>query len=680
MRKWVGTFFFTAIVSVLIIGCSDDDKVNPEDVLVSYIEAWESQNYAQMVDVLNSDSIAEIEGLEWDLPERMEEIHETAGVENITVSYTSRDFEEEEIDLDEIEDLKYSVDVQMDTIAGELSYVTDVTLKKEVEEIDGDEHENWLISLHPSHIFLGLYSLEDTVSIENGEYPTRGEIYDRNGRALAENGTVYDVSFVPEAMEDFDDATARLADLLDMDVERVRELADAHPDRPDWRAPITLMSLDDPRKDEVLRIKGILLSQVDGRVYPYGEALAHIIGHTGDVLAEDLENHPDRGYKVDSSIGKRGVELAYEETLRGQRGLSIVVKDSDGETRDVVKSIPTEHGEDITLTIDAELQKQLAETIGDDAGTGIVMNPKTGEVLAMASLPAFDSNLRYLGLRDPRADELEDTNVLFNQRYRNFYAPGSVFKPFTAAIGLEEGTLDPSEVFTIDGKYWQADGSWGDYEVARVNEDVSQVDLETAMKYSDNIYFAMQALEIGQENFETWAEKLGFGDSVPFSYPITESSIANDGLRSDILLADTGYGQGEVQVNPVHLTALYTMFLNDGDVMQPLLLDNEEPSVWLDGIVSPETVETVRDTLISVVEDSNGTANRSNPGHNRSIAGKTGTAELKESRDVVDGDRLGWYVAFDYEREDLLITMMIEGENSGYAVDKVNEFLVRWGD
>ncbi|MDQ0256661.1 penicillin-binding protein [Evansella vedderi] len=683
MKKHLFLSVFVIMSILFIAACSDDERVNPEDTLEAYIRAWENFAFAEMLTVMNGESMDVLENQEWTLEERMEKVYGDLGVDNIQVSYEPRDFEEEEIDLDEVEELVYPVQVTMPTIAGELDYDTEIKLVKVLETDENDnETEKWLVQWLPNHVFAGMEKATDRIRIST-EQPVRGEIYDRNGEGLAINGQIYDIWMVPEVMEDVDAYAEAFAELFDMDVEAVQEIVNQYPDNPDWRAPAFQVPVNDPRVQELANLpRGTGWESMEGREYPYGIELAHLVGHIGPITAEELEKHEGKGYNAQSTIGKRGLELEYEDLLRGEAGVSVTILDEEGNTRHVVLKTEPVHGEDIHLTIDARLQAQLSATLGSDAGTGVVMNPMTGEVLALVSQPSFDSNIRYLGIRDSRADNFEDTSILYDRRFQNSYSPGSVFKPFTAAIGLEEGTLDPNESLSINGRQWQPDSSWGSYQITRVNEHISSVDLETGMKYSDNIYFAQQALAIGDSTFEAWAEKLGFGSPIPFSFPMYASTIANEGLNSDILLGDTGYGQGEVLMNPLHLTALYTMFVNDGTVVQPVLFSDEEMGeAWLENIVSPETAGTVLDSLVPVVEDTNGTAYRTDPGHNRSIAGKTGTAELKKSQQAEDGEQLGWYVALDYENKDILVTMMIENVEgrggSGYVVNKVNEFLSR---
>ncbi|MFA9558905.1 penicillin-binding transpeptidase domain-containing protein [Evansella sp. AB-rgal1] len=673
----------TVISSFFLFGCSEEEeeKINPEDTLSHYIESWESHEYGGMMEVLSEESLAELSEQEWSLPERMEKVYGDLSVDSIAVSFESRNFEEEELDFEEIEELRYLIDVTMSSIAGNLRYETEVILKKVIELDENEEEiESWTVDWSPSHLFVGLEKPTDGITIQSSD-PERGQIFDRNGNGLAINGEIYQVGFFPEMIEDFDDATERVAELFDLDIEYVQNMANQYPNNPGWFAPVQSMPLSDERRMALQQIKGVQVNRVSGREYPQGESLSQLVGYIGAITAEELEQFEGQGYHAHSNIGKRGLESVLEERLRGERGITISTVDEAGNTRHVVIKKEPVDGEDITLTIDAKLQAKLAETIGDEQGSAVVMNPTSGEVLALLSVPSYNSNYQYLRMKDPRTANLEDMNVLFERRFQNAYSPGSVFKPITAAIGIEEGMLNPTEELEITEKRWQPNDSWGDYRVTRVTDTVTSVDLKTGMKFSDNIYFAQKALDIGADTMESWAEAFGFGEPIPFEFPMYSSSIANDGINSEILLADTGYGQGQVQMTPLHLTALYTMFINEGSIVQPFLYSEEaaKGAYWKENIITADTAATILETMIAVVEEPNGTAHRQGVNHSRVIAGKTGTAELKDTLESEDGKELGWYVALDYEQKDILVTVMIEHVEelggSGYVVDLVNEFL-----
>ena len=667
------TYFLTGAAGfTALAACSAEDPVHPEETLEPYLEAWSTGNFSEMSDYISDEALTEIDGFDWEFEERYETIYDALSLD-LEINFEERDFEEEEEDLEELEEISYPVDVTMTTAAGDISYEASVDLEKITDE--EEETEEWVVHWETDHFMPGMEDPHDEISMETVE-PVRGEIFDRNGEPLAVNGEIYEAGIVPDAADDPEEAAREMAEVLEIDEDAAVERALQYEDNPDWFAPVQQLALTDERTEELLDISGVQLSELEGREYPYGDTTGHVIGHIGAVNAEELEEYD--GYTSSSEIGKNGMELVLEEELRGSPGMTVAVVDDEGETREVLLEEEAVDGEDVTLTLDASMQEDVAGILEDDSGAGVVQDPETGEVLVLASEPAFDSNLRYLGLPDPRAEELDTTDVLFERRFQGTYSPGSIFKPFTAAIGLEEETLDPDEELTIEGEQWQADESWGGYQITRVN-DAENVDLSTAMKQSDNIYFARQALDIGSETMESWAETLGFGEDFPFDFPLHTSQIANDGLEQEELLADTGYGQGEVEISPVHINALYSAFLNDGDVTMPVLVQEEEREVETQELFQPETAETVRETLREVVAEDDGTANRDDtPGE---LAGKTGTAELKSDQTVEDGDQIGWYTSFDNENENYVVTIMIQNAEdrggSGYAVDLANEFWER---
>ncbi|MGV2787327.1 penicillin-binding transpeptidase domain-containing protein, partial [Clostridium perfringens] len=179
-------------------------------------------------------------------------------------------------------------------------------------------------------------------------------------------------------------------------------------------------------------------------------------------------------------------------------------------------------------------------------------------------------------------------------RFTKLYAPGSVFKPITAAVGLKLGVTTPGKTREIHGLRWSKDPSWGNYYVTRVKE-VPVLNLRDALVYSDNIYLAQEALEIGADAFLKEAEKFGFEEGVPRHFPFPEASLANEGINSEIQLADSGYGQGEVLMSPLHLALAYTPFINGGGLIQPVLDSSEQEKRPKEtrAVLDKHTAETV---------------------------------------------------------------------------------------
>ncbi len=184
-----------------------------------------------------------------------------------------------------------------------------------------------------------------------------------------------------------------------------------------------------------------------------------------------------------------------------------------------------------------------------EPGASAAINPKTGEVLALVSSPSFDSNAytTYKSNTQLLAWKNESAKEPFKNRFSAAYSPGSTFKLITAAIGLDNGKIKPDELVGITGKKWQLDDSWGPHMVTRVSDTLSSVNLQNAFVYSDNIYFAKSAINIGEDEFIKGSNKFGIGEKLPIGYPIANSQIANGNkIKNDSALADTGYGQGEV--------------------------------------------------------------------------------------------------------------------------------------
>ena len=410
--------------------------------------------------------------------------------------------------------------------------------------------------------------------------------------------------------------------------------------------------------EEAVAIDGVVNRKAKARQYPLGEAAAHLIGYVGPITAEELEKREGEGYGTNDVIGKRGLEQVLEKRLKGESGVKIYVKKEDG-TQETIAEKEVKNGEDIKLTIDRTVQGTIFAQMDGEAGTAAAIDPITGETLALVSTPSFNPNKLTLGATSAQWKELEDNeqNPLLN-RFSATYAPGSVMKPITAAIGLQQGAIDWKKTINVDGLKWQKDSSWGSYHVTRVS-DKPNVNLDRALLYSDNIYFAQAALSIGKDKFLTGLEKFGF-DSKEFkyAYPIQISKAGK--IDSDVALADSGYGQAQVETNVLHLASTYTFLVNNGNMIKPVLLaDEEKGQVWQKDLVSAGDADKISAALQRVVQDPAGTANAGNI-EGYSIAGKTGTAELKRAQGE-KGTEYGWFVAYNTENPSLLIAMMIEG-------------------
>lgn len=651
LRQAILIGILAAVCVMLLSSCSKGPT--PEESFRAYVADWNEQNFTAMYERLATETKEQM--TQEDFVERYDNIYSGIEVHNLKVEPQIP----EELEPDENGEVHIPFDVSMETLAGLIQFSHEGTLIEEERE----EERGWFVVWDEQMIFPQLEP-GDKVRAETLK-AERGEITDRNGSGLAVNGTVVSIGIVPGQLgENEPDAKSQLAEQLDISVEQIDEKLGAAWVKPDLFVPIDTLPHDDQRISKLMEIPGVTKQDVSARVYPYGEAAAHLTGYVGEINSEELEKLEDKGYSQHDVLGKSGLEQVFEERLRGEDGGVITITDEAGEQKEVLAEKQPKNGEDIQLTVDMVLQESLYEQLKGDAGTAAAIHPKTGEVLALVNSPAYDPNLFVLGLSEEQWTEWNDDpeKPLLN-RFAQAYAPGSAFKPITAAIGLKTGAVDPEEERNISGMTWKADSSWGDYYVTRVTDPGKPVNLRDAFIYSDNIYFAQTALDIGEDAFLEEAKAFGIGEEIPFIYPIETSKLAGeDGIQSEIQLADTGYGQGQVTMSALHFALTYTPLVNEGNMLAPQLEMKEgemSAQVWHEQVMSAETADLLLNNLIQVVESPNGTANDAKIS-GLTIAGKTGTAELKQSKDDETGKENGWFVAFDTEDPQLLIAMMVE--------------------
>ncbi len=672
------------ILSVFLLflaACSDDEVQypNPNETAEEYVELWMNHEFEEMYEEYLSDETTE-EFASEDFVERYPYLYDALSVENLTVEI----LQQEELTNEDLETMtEYEVPLQISfqTLAGEVSYENTLQLTRPLEEEESDEEseeeeeteDRWYVEWNPSFIMPGM---EQGDEVRYQTTPsTRGEILDRNGNQIAANGEVYEVGVT---LADFNENNlSQLAEILEVSPESIQEKYNQSWVEETHFVPIRKFLLEDEEiVQQAVTIGGVSSRVVPERIYPYKEALGHLTGYIGQVTAEDLENLEGEGYTSTDVVGKRGLEQLYESELRGIDGVELYIEKQNGAKTPVVTS-EAQNGNDIQVTIDAEQQTQLFSVLEEEKGAATTIDPETGEVTSLISLPSFDPNAFVLGITGEQYTAMsEDPDQPMINRFSSAYSPGSTMKLLTTVAGLNAGTLDPDEVKEIEGLRWQKDDSWGDFRVTRVSANHEEVDLEIGFKHSDNIYFAMQGLEMGSDTFQQELEALGLGEPIPFEYPMTASQISNSGqFGSEGQLADSSYGQGEVLMNIVHLTSIYGGIANGGDVQKPLLLNSESPEVWLEDIATEEHVSLLQDLLRKVVTE--GTA-QSAEMDGRELAGKTGTAELKSSHEDDNDAQNGLFISYDQSQPDFVLGIMLEdvqdSGGSGYTVQKAKEF------
>ena len=678
----LGTMSIGAIVSIGILHRKQNTLVSPEELLVEYMSHIPEQEYEEMYAMLNIEASRNIS--QDDFVKRNSAIYEGIEVDNMEIEVTAYDEERKAV----------TYQTSFDTVAGNISFENEAIFLK--------GEDGYKLAWDDSLIFPELGST-DKVKISTTQ-ANRGGILDRNGRVLAGKGVASSVGIVPGKLEDRDEAIQQIAELLEIESEVIEKKLSAKWVKEDSFvsiktipkvAEIELMKIEqdeevlkeNERQEKLLEIPGVMISDTEVREYPLGEAAAHLVGYVQSVTAEDLENHAGEGYTANSVMGKSGMEGLFEKELKGQNGSSIYIVDSAGNKKAELASIFVQDGKDIQLTIDADLQRSLYAQFKEDKSCSVAMNPYTGEVLALVSTPSYDNNDFIMGLSNEQWTALnEDENKPMYNRFRQVWCPGSTFKPIIAAIGLESGAIDPMEEYGNEGLSWQKDSSWGSYYVTTLHT-YEPVILENALIYSDNIYFAKAALKIGTEEMESSLTELGFNEEIPFDIKMAKSQYSNtENIETEIQLADSGYGQGQVLVNPLHMACIYSAFCNEGNIIKPYLVYQAEATVtfWMPGAFSKETANQVLEGTKKVVNDSHGTGHAA---HRDDIvlAGKTGTAEIKASKDDTSGTELGWFAIYSTEEtveHPILIISMVEDVKgrggSGYVVKKDSAVLEDW--
>lgn len=654
------------VASVLImsmfvfLGCNKEENI--EAVVNNYAKLLNDGKYEELYEELANESKKYIDE-EYESKEgfvqKYSNIYSAMGVNNI------------KIDIKDSENkLEIPITITMNTIAGELKF-DDANIKLVKE--DNKYKILWNESLILPQMIQG-----DKIRVKttNG---SRGRILDRNDNLLAYNGEVNFVNIVPDAFEENkNENISKMADILDISEEYIEDKLNKSTNSDEALFIVKVSNYEQEKVEILSDINGVSVQKGISRVYAQGEAFGSLLGYIGSITEEELAKNPNKGYTFYSQIGKNGLEQVYEDKLRAKEGAHIYIERGDEQI--TVAKTEASDGEDIKLSIDSELQEDVYNQMNKDKGASIAMDPKTGEVLAMVSSPSYDSNTLVTYKTKTIAKTWEESkNAEFDNRANNAYSPGSTMKLITASIGLENKVIDPSEKMEIKGLYWQNSSSWGDYKVTRV-KDAGSVNLYEAVKYSDNIYFADKSIKIGAEKYIEEAKKFGIGVKSTFEYPMAKSQISNNGkLEDELLLADTGYGQGEILTTPLEITMAYSALGNNGNIMTPRLVisENNEAKIYSEAI-SKDYLPELKKCFSAVINDSDGSGNLAKiEGVN--LAGKTGTAEIKGSKDDKSGSENSWFAAVDLDDSKIAISMVMEDmkekSTSQYLVPKVKNII-----
>jgi len=502
----------------------------------------------------------------------------------------------------------------------------------------------------------------------------RGIIFDRNNNVLVVNRSSFTISIVREHTKDLDRTVQMLAQVLGLDEQEVRDIVNKHKREPSYR-PIVVV--EDATLAQVAAVQArrldtelpdVLVQEIPTRRYPTNEMAAHLIGYVGEASEAQVASD---GLESGAIVGQSGIEKIYNALLMGQDGARHVVVNSMGREIRPLSEDRYVEGRRVQLTIDVDLQKAAEDafTASGFNGAAVVLEPKTGEVLAFTSRPAYDPNVFAAGIdrvtwASLNTDELRPLN---DRAIQGRYSPGSTFKMAVALAGLEEGVITPDFHVSCGGganfygrffKCWKKGGH-------------GSVDLRHAIEQSCDVYFYTVANMLGVDKINKWATALGLGVMTGIDLPnevqglVPSEQWKQERFHEKWYAGETisvGIGQGAVSVTPISMAVYMATLANGGTRVTPHVLkavDDGSGSGWkpvppppppvkID--VTPEKMQAIRDGLWMVV-NAGGTGGRARiPG--KDVAGKTGTAQVisnekrAASRSGKDYRDNGWFVFF----------------------------------
>lgn len=619
-----------AVGSSVFFYASKDKKINET------IDAIEDKNVKQVFK--NSTYQSKNDNGEVEMTDRPIKIYDSLGVKDINIK--DRDIKKVSKNKKQVT-AKY----ELQTNYGKINRDVKLNFIK--------EDKDWKLNWNQSAIIPGMKK-NQSINIEPLK-SERGKILDRNNVELATTGTAHEVGIVPNNVSTSD--YKAIAEKLDLSESYIKQQTEQDWVKDDTFVPLkTVQDMNQDLKNFVEKYH-LTSQETESRQYPLEEATTHLLGYVGPINSEELKQKAFKGYKKDAIVGKKGIEKLYDKDLQNKDGYRVTIIDDNNKVIDTLIKKKKIDGKDIKLTIDARVQKSIYNNMKDDYGSGTAIHPQTGELLALVSTPSYDVYPFMNGMSDEDYKKLteDDKEPLLN-KFQITTSPGSTQKILTSMIGLNNKTLDGKTSYKINGKGWQKDKSWGDYNVTRYEVVNGDIDLKQAIESSDNIFFARVALELGSKKFEEGMKRLGVGEDIPSDYPFYNAQISNKNLDNEILLADSGYGQGEILINPVQILSIYSALENKGNVNAPHVLKDTKNKVWKKDIISQENIKLLTDGMQQVV---NKTHREDIYRSYANLVGKSGTAELKMKQGET-GQQIGWFISYDKDNPNIMMAINVK--------------------
>ena len=541
---------------------------------------------------------------------------------------------------------------------------------------------------------------------------TRGIITDRNGIILADSTPNYSLAVVPEDMDDDWEAELRaLARHLSRDpdeaVSRLTESVQIEP----YRAVRIFENLDDTEvaliESESDRFPGANLRVIPRRYYPFGQVAAHTLGYVGEVSPEQLASGLYREANMGDIVGKFGLEKIYDNFLRGKDGGRQVEVNAQGKEINVLGITEPVPGLNLVLNIDIRMQEILEEALVGKQGAAVVMDVKSGGILAMVSKPSFDPNEFSLRITRQRWNEIlkDPSHPLQNRAVQGVYPPGSTFKVVTTAAALMENAIDPDEELFCPGFYRYGRRNYRDWKLG----GHGKVNLFKGIVESCDVYFYQAGERTGIDALSNWAFDLGLGKTTGIDLPgelegliptqeWKRSTKHEPWFPGETLSASIG--QGFVLVTPLQMVSLYSTVANRGLLLEPhiisriedvtgAIVEERNPEIKRRSGVSQDAWSRIVEALVGVVENDKGTG-RGARLRDFAVAGKTGTAQVvrleewrgkKEKEIPWELRDHAWFAAFaPYDDPEVAVAVIVEhgGHGSSAALPIVAQFLWKY--
>ena len=543
--------------------------------------------------------------------------------------------------------------------------------------------------------------------------PPRGMIFDRDRRLLADNQNASSLALVLEQIPNPEETVNLLASLLELTQPQKAEMLSRL--QTGRRPDSSVLVIDSLTETQVARlavnrykIPGVEVVNQLVRHYPYGEIAAHAVGSVRRLSDEDLRDVDPVQYSATSFIGKRGVEAFYEKQLHGDVGYQKAETDALGRVRQTLDVQSPSPGTDLRLHLDIDIQRAGVEALAGRRGAIVVLDPRSGGVLAMVSQPAYDPNSFVTGMSEQSFSQLSSSRYvpLFNRATNGQYAPGSTFKPIVGLAGIAlnatawEETIEDRGAFQLPGKErvyrdwsWTKDNSGGQ----------GMVDLRRAIYRSSNVYFYDLASRMPISDFIDFAAQFGLGQNLALDIPTASQGLLPDPVWKQGAKGlpwfpgdsvNLGIGQGDLLATPLQMAVVAATFANRGRLVEPrMLMDAKEQQASAQSPVAPISSQRLGtsdwEKMVSSMEDVVHRGNQGFRGNGTAwayigqdigyrMAGKSGTAQVVEisqgeeydEEELSEFDRKhAWFIAFaPVENPTIALAVLVENGGGGSSV------------